>query len=135
MTIKYKVLIAMDCDGCYEDSMDWNDASKPGVVKQSELDYIQELGGKVTFVSDSPLCYHGWEHFGHEGDGEFGDYVLQRYGNLKAARVKYPASFYLYISDNPGDESIAQLAGFSLLHPNRWGAYYSILVDKLKNFP
>lgn len=133
MTGKYKILIAMDCDGCYEDSMDWQRADQPGIVKRSELETLEIHGAKVTFVSDSPLCYYGWKQFGHEGNGALDDYVIDRYTNLKTARAKYPADFYLYVSDNPGDEHVAALARFTLLHPQGWKVYYSSLIAKLTN--
>jgi hypothetical protein len=41
-----------------------------------------------------------------------------RFDNLMAVKEAFPQKeFYLYVSDNPGDDVTSQAAGFTYVHP------------------
>ncbi len=54
--------------------------------------------------------------------------IFQRYvngpnrvDNLLAAKADHPnEEFYLYVSDNPGDDQVAASAGFAFMHPTHF---------------
>lgn len=131
--MKYKMLIAMDCDGCYEDSMDWKDGSRPGVVTRQTFEYLEKLGAKVIFVSDSPACISGWKTFDHMNTHLADDYVIQRYTALRDARSLANAKFNIYVSDNR-DDYIAHLARYTLIHPKHWDKQWPRLAQWLQDF-
>jgi hypothetical protein len=96
------VLIALDCDG----TLDTSDG--PILVSRlHELNiphYIQ-----VVLVSASPFC----------AQLPFPRFVSEntRLENLLAAAIRYPSILNIYVSDNPGDDINAKMAGFVYCHP------------------
>ena len=98
------LLIALDCDGTI------NIGSPQGPISLSELyglnspPYIQ-----VVVVSASPFC----------ATLPFPRFVSEntRLENLLAAAIRYPSTLNIYISDNPGDDINARMAGYVYVHP------------------
>ena len=96
------ILIAFDCDL----TLDVSQGPIP-VSRLYELNippYIQ-----VTIVSGSPFC----------AQLPFPRFVSEntRLENLLAAAIRYPSTLNLYVSDNPGDDINAKMAGFVYVHP------------------
>lgn len=102
------MLICFDVDGTLETSN--------GPVKTSRLVSLKDWGHRVIIVSPSP-------HFPRYADTD--DPVFPnvsgndtRLENLLEAKQMFGSEeFYLYISDNPGDDEVAKQAGFSFMHP------------------
>ena len=44
---------------------------------------------------------------------------LSRLEELEAAQC-YPSDFYIYLSDNVGDDDVSRQAGFSYIHPDNF---------------
>jgi hypothetical protein len=98
------ILIALDCDG----SLDIGSPVGPvPVSKLYELNippYIQ-----IVVVSASHFCVQlPFPRFVSENT---------RLENLLAAAIRYPSILNIYVSDNPGDNINAKMAGFSYIHP------------------
>lgn len=98
------ILIALDCDG----TVDIGSPSGPITIsKLYELNtppYIQ-----VVVVSASPFCVSlPFPRFVSENT---------RLENLLAASIAYPSILNIYVSDNPGDDINAKMAGFVYIHP------------------
>lgn len=95
------VLVAFDCDKTLEIA--------GGTVPLSRL---QELNIpphiRVVIVSPSPNCKLPYPKFIH------GDSRLE---NLLMAANAYPSTLYIYVSDNPGDDENARIAGYAYIHP------------------
>lgn len=98
------ILIALDCDGTLEMG------SPNGPILLSKLQeinippYIQ-----IVVVSASPFCARlPFPRFVSENT---------RLENLLAAAIHYPSTLNIYLSDNPGDDINAKMAGFVYVHP------------------
>lgn len=96
------ILLAFDCDLTLDVSQ--------GPVSLSKLQeinippYIQ-----VVIVSASPFCVMlPFPRFVSENT---------RLENLLAAAIRYPSILNIYVSDNPGDDINAKMAGFTYVHP------------------
>lgn len=101
------MLLACDVDGTLETSM--------GPVQISRLKDLQERGWTIVIVSES-----GNFPKDESGKPTFPRIVERgsRTNNLRAVRATFPGhEFYLYVSDNPGDEVLAGQAGFAYIHP------------------
>lgn len=96
------ILIAFDCDG----TIDASDGPIP-VSKLYDLNippYIQ-----IVVVSASPFCARlPFPRFVSENT---------RLENLLAAAIHYPSTINIYVSDNPGDDINAKMAGYVYIHP------------------
>ena len=98
------ILIALDCDG----TLDIGSPIGPiPVSRLYELNTSQYI--HVVLVSASPFCVQlPFPRFISENT---------RLENLLAATVYYPSMLNIYISDNPGDDENARMAGFIYVHP------------------
>jgi len=116
------MLILLDCDGTLETGI------PPGPVRLFDLNFLSALGVRVVIVSESANCANlPFEHIIVPGN------KLQAMLNAKA---KYPNLRCIYVSDNLGDDVIAQQAGCEYLHPsgfsNRFGVRQMRPTDVVK---
>jgi len=93
-------LLCLDVDGTLETG------SPPGPIKLGALKLLQEAGVRVVIVSPSPFAPEGFEKC------IAGDTRLE---HLK--RADQGELLKVYISDNPGDDKVAEEAGYAFLYP------------------
>jgi len=108
-----KILICLDCDGTLYTTVS---LIPPEKVEQtpiplSRLEALEAAGAQFVLVSPSSAC-----------DGLPYPRITNpdRAKALIEAAERYPADFYIYLSDNVGDDQISQQAGFSYLHPDNF---------------
>lgn len=108
-----KILICLDCDGTLYTTESLippeKVAQKP--IPLSRLDKLQSAGVQFVLVSPSSAC-----------DGLPYPRITHpdRAQALIEAAKQYPADFYIYLSDNVGDDSVSRQAGFSYVHPDNF---------------
>ena len=106
------VLFLFDCDGTIEIGV------PPGPVKLADLNFLVALGARVVIVSESVNCANlPFEHVVVPGN---------RLQALLNAKAKYPGLRCIYVSDNPGDDVIAQRAGCEYLHPSEFSKRFGV---------
>ena len=101
-----KILICLDCDG----TLYTTESLIPPVqvtqkpIPLSRLDELEAAGAQLVVVSPSSACDHlPYPRITH----------VDRAQALILAAERYPADFYMYLSDNVGDDEVSQQAGFS----------------------
>lgn len=108
-----KILICLDCDGTLFTTVSLippvKVAQQP--VPLSRLDGLEAAGVQFVLVSPSSAC-----------DGLPYPRITHpdRAQALLEAAAQYPSDFYIYLSDNVGDDEVAQKAGFSYIHPDNF---------------
>lgn len=103
------ILIAFDCDETLDVSNGTVDISRLGEINIPP--YIQ-----IVIVSESPLCAQlPFPRFVNEN--RLRPRSVTRLENLLRAAITYPSLLNIYVSDNVGDDEIANNAGFSYIHP------------------
>ena len=95
------ILLCFDCDGTLDCS--------GGPVRVGRLIELQINNVHVVIVSPSPACASLF--FPHVIGG------ASRKECLLKAKGMIPAALYIYVSDNPGDDTVAAEAGFAFIHP------------------
>ncbi len=107
------VLICLDCDGTLYTTVSLIPPVKvaQAPVPLSRLDALEAAGVQFVLVSPSSAC-----------DGLPYPRITNpdRSKALLEAAERYPADFYIYLSDNVGDDEVAQKAGFSYIHPDHF---------------
>ncbi len=99
------ILIALDCDGTLDSSDGPIDVKRLHEINIPP--YIQ-----IVVVSASPFCARlPFPRFVSENT---------RLENLLAAAIRYPSTLNIYISDNPGDDENARMAGYVYIHPKNF---------------
>ncbi|WP_089937630.1 hypothetical protein [Candidatus Entotheonella palauensis] len=108
-----KILICLDCDG----TLFTTESLIPPVkvvqkpVPLSRLQELEAAGVQFVLVSPSSAC-----------DGLPYPRITNpdRSKALLEAAERYPSDFYIYLSDNVGDDEVSQKAGFSYIHPDHF---------------
>mgnify|MGYP001770713552 CR=1 FL=1 len=104
-------LFAFDCDG----TLAWG--NPPGPVTPAMLDALKAMGYTVVIISDSGNC---------EGKGWPRDPYPQplRHAGLRNNKERYGLGRCVYVSDNPGDDARAALAGCEYMRPEELAAHF-----------
>jgi len=108
-----KILICLDCDGTLFTTVSLippvRVAQTP--VPLSRLNELEAAGVQFVLVSPSSAC-----------DGLPYPRITNpdRSKALLEAAERYPSNFYIYLSDNVGDDEVSQKAGFSYIHPDNF---------------
>ncbi len=108
-----KTLICLDCDGTLYTTVSLippvKVAQKP--VPLSRLDELEAAGVQFVLVSPSSAC-----------DGLPYPRITNpdRAKALIEAAERYPSDYYIYLSDNVGDDKVSQEAGFTYIHPDNF---------------
>ena len=108
-----KVLLCFDCDGTLFGKQNPGPLSKSskGLVFPERLTALADAGAQVVIVSPSDACDElPYPRLIHPIRAEA----------LREAARRYPADLRLYVSDNPGDERVAEKAGFCYIHPSHF---------------
>jgi len=108
-----KILICLDCDGTLFTTVSLIPPVKVAQtpVPLSRLEALEAAGIQFVLVSPSSAC-----------DGLPYPRITNpdRSKALLEAAERYPADFYIYLSDNVGDDEVSQKAGFSYIHPENF---------------
>lgn len=108
-----KTLICLDCDGTIYTTVS---LIPPEKVEQmpiplSRLQELEAAGAQLVVVSPSSACDGlPYPRITHPDRGKA----------LMEAATRYPADFYIYLSDNVGDDRVSLQAGFTYVHPDNF---------------
>ncbi len=108
-----KILICLDCDGTLYTTVSLippvKVAQKP--IPLSRLEALEAAGVQFVLVSPSSAC-----------DGLPYPRITNpdRSKALIEAAERYPSDYYIYLSDNVGDDEVSKQAGFSYIHPDNF---------------
>jgi hypothetical protein len=108
-----KMLLCLDCDGTIYTTESLippvRMVQKP--IPLSRLEALATSGALLVLVSPSSAC-NGlpYPRITHP----------DRATALRQAAARYPADFYVYLSDNVGDDVVAREAGFVYIHPDNF---------------
>ncbi len=80
-------------------------------IPLERLSALDAAGAQVVIVSPSDAC---------ESLSYPRIIRSERVEALREAAYQFPADLYIYVSDNLGDDRVAQQAGFSYLHPDHF---------------
>ena len=108
-----KTLICLDCDGTLFTTVSLIPPVKvaQAPVPLSRLNELKAAGVQFVLVSPSSAC-----------DGLPYPRITHpdRAKALLEAAAQYPADFYIYLSDNVGDDEVSKQAGFTYIHPDHF---------------
>ncbi len=108
-----KTLLCLDCDGTLYTEVSLIPPVKvdQAPIPLSRLDELEAAGIQLVLVSPSSACDHlPYPRITHP----------DRAQALRNAAEQYPADFYIYLSDNVGDDDVSRQAGFSYIHPDNF---------------
>ncbi len=108
-----KILLCLDCDGTLYTTVSLippvRVAQKP--IPLSRLEELEAAGVQLVLVSPSSACDDlPYPRITHP----------DRAQALRQAAERYPSDFYIYLSDNVGDDDVSRQAGFSYIHPDNF---------------
>ena len=105
-----KILLCFDCDGTLytTETLGPDPRVSQSPIPLERLEALTEAGVQIVMVSPSDAC----EHLPYPR-------IIppERVDALRESAKQYPADLLIYVSDNYGDNKVAEQAGFSYILP------------------